>query len=70
LVQRKLGSASSRIAVRKLAANRTVYINHVNAAGHIRNPGLEAAKLRRAAGVIAGGMRNLTRGEAGMRICF
>jgi hypothetical protein len=38
---------------KEIDSNRTVYISQVDAAGQIRNPGMEAAKLRQAASVIA-----------------
>ena len=52
-------------------ANRTVHISQVDAAGQIRSVGMEAAKLRQAASVIALVERESSReiGQ-GMRICF
>ena len=52
------GAADARGGVdqnyhKELDANRAVYVSQVDAAGQIRNAGLDAAKLRQAAAVIA-----------------
>jgi hypothetical protein len=55
----------------ELGANKQVYISQVDAAGQIRNAGLEAAKLRQAAAVIAQVGREISREVGqGMRIRF
>jgi hypothetical protein len=55
----------------ELGANRQVYISQVDAAGQVRNAGLEAAKLRQAAAVIAQVGREISREVGqGMRIRF
>src|SRR5438067_1599841 len=55
----------------ELGANRQVYISQVDAAGQIRGAGLEAAKLRQAAAVIAQVGREISREVGqGMRIRF
>jgi len=56
---------------RELDANRAIYVSQVDAAGQIRNAGLEAAKLRQAAAVIAAVGREISREVGqGMRIRF
>jgi hypothetical protein len=56
---------------KELDANKAVYISQVDAAGQIRNAGLEAAKLRQAAAVIAQVGREISREVGqGMRIRF
>lgn len=70
------GAAQARGGVeqnygKELDANRTVYISQVDAAGQIRNAGLEAATLRQAAAVIAQVGREISREVGqGMRIRF
>ena len=55
----------------ELGANKQVYISQVDAAGQIRGAGLEAAKLRQAAAVIAQVGREISREVGqGMRIRF
>ncbi len=55
----------------ELGANRQVYVSQVDAAGQIRSAGLEAAKLRQAAAVIAQVGREISREVGqGMRIRF
>ncbi len=55
----------------EVGANKQVYISQVDAAGQIRNAGLEAAKLRQAAAVIAQLGREISREVGqGMRIRF
>lgn len=55
----------------ELGANRQVYVTQVDAAGQIRRGGLEAAKLRQAAAVIAQVGREISREVGqGMRIRF
>jgi hypothetical protein len=55
----------------ELGANKTVYASQVDAAGQIRSAGLEAAKLRQAAAVIAAVGREISREVGqGMRIRF
>jgi hypothetical protein len=55
----------------ELGANRQVYVSQVDAAAQIRNAGLEAAKLRQAAAVIAQVGREISREVGqGMRIRF
>jgi hypothetical protein len=55
----------------ELGANRQVYVTQVDAAGQIRGAGLEAAKLRQAAAVIAQVGREISREVGqGMRIRF
>jgi hypothetical protein len=55
----------------ELGANRQVYVSQVDAAGQIRGAGLEAAKLRQAAAVIAQVGREISREVGqGMRIRF
>lgn len=55
----------------ELGANKQVYISQVDAAGQIRTAGLEAAKLRQAAAVIAQVGREISREVGqGMRIRF
>ncbi len=55
----------------ELGANKQVYVSQVDAAGQIRNAGLEAAKLRQAASVIALVGREISREVGqGMRIRF
>jgi hypothetical protein len=70
------GATQARVGVeqnygKELDANKTVYVNQVNAAGQIRNAGLEAAKLRQAAAVVAQVGREISREVGqGMRIRF
>jgi hypothetical protein len=53
------------------AANKQVYVTQVDAAGQVRGAGLEAAKLRQAAAVIAAVGREISREVGqGMRIRF
>ena len=55
----------------ELGANREIYSSQVNAAGQIRSAGLDAAKLRQAAAVIAAVGREISREVGqGMRIRF
>ena len=55
----------------ELGANRQVYVTQVDAAGQIRCAGLEAAKPRQAAAVIAQVGREISREVGqGMRIRF
>ena len=55
----------------ELGANKQIYITQVDAAGQMRNAGLEAAKLRQAAAVIAQVGREISREVGqGMRIRF
>lgn len=55
----------------ELGANRQIYVSQVDAAGQIRNAGLEAAKLRQAAAVVAAVGREISREVGqGMRIRF
>ena len=55
----------------ELGANKQIYVSQVDAAGQIRNAGLEAAKLRQAAAVIATVGREISREVGqGMRIRF
>lgn len=55
----------------ELGANRQVYVTQVDAAGQIRSAGLDAAKLRQAAAVIAQVGREISREVGqGMRIRF
>lgn len=55
----------------ELGANKQIYASQVDAAGQIRNAGLEAAKLRQAAAVIAAVGREISREVGqGMRIRF
>jgi hypothetical protein len=56
---------------KELDGNRAIYISQVDAAGQIRNAGLEAAKLRQAAAVITQVGREISREVGqGMRIRF
>jgi len=56
---------------KELDANRAIYVSQVDAAGQTRNAGLEAAKLRQAAAVIAQVGREISREVGqGMRIRF
>jgi len=70
------GAAQARGGVeqnygKELDANRTVYVSQVDAAGQIRSAGMEAAKLRQAASVIALVGREISREVGqGMRIRF
>ena len=70
------GAAEARGGVeqnytKELDANRTVYTSQVDAAGQIRGAGLEAAKLRQVASVIALVGREISREVGqGMRIRF
>lgn len=70
------GAAQARTGVEQnyqaeLGANKAVYVSQVDAAGHIRGSGLEAAKLRQAAAVIAAVGREISREVGqGMRIRF
>jgi len=55
----------------ELGANKEIYGSQVDAAGQIRSAGLEAAKLRQAAAVIAAVGREISREVGqGMRIRF
>jgi len=55
----------------EVGANRTVYASQVDAAGQVRSAGMEAAKLRQAAAVIAAVGREISREVGqGMRIRF
>jgi hypothetical protein len=55
----------------ELGANKGIYVSQVDAAGQIRGAGLEAAKLRQAAAVIAAVGREISREVGqGMRIRF
>jgi len=55
----------------ELGANKQVYVSQVDAAGQIRNAGLEAAKLRQVAAVISQVGREISREVGqGMRIRF
>ena len=55
----------------ELGANKQIYVSQVDAAGQIRSAGLEAAKLRQAAAVIAAVGREISREVGqGMRIRF
>jgi hypothetical protein len=70
------GAAQARSGVDQnyrleLGANKQIYVTQVDAAGQIRNAGLEAAKLRQAAAVIAAVGREISREVGqGMRIRF
>lgn len=70
------GAAQARTGVEQnyqaeLGANKAVYVSQVEAAGQIQNAGLEAAKLRQAAAVIAAVGREISREVGqGMRIRF
>ena len=70
------GAAQARAGVDQnyqveLGANKAVYVSQVDAAGQIRSAGLEAAKLRQAAAVIAAVGREISREVGqGMRIRF
>jgi len=70
------GAAQARSGVEQnyqleLGANRAVYVSQVDAAGQTRNAGMEAAKLRQAAAVIAAVGREISREVGqGMRIRF
>ncbi len=70
------GAAEARQGVEQnyqleVGANRIVYASQVNAAGEIRTAGMEAAKLRQAAAVIAAVGREISREVGqGMRIRF
>ena len=60
------GAAEARGGVeqnyhKELDANRAVYVSQVDASGQIRNAGLDAAKLRQAAAVIAQVGREISR---------
>jgi len=56
---------------KELDANRAVYVSQVDAAGQIRNAGLDAAKLPQASAVIAQVGREISREVGqGMRIRF
>ena len=72
----KRGAAEARGGVeqnyhKELDANRAIYVSQVDAAGQTRNAGLEAAKLRQAAAVIAQVGREISREVGqGMRIRF
>jgi hypothetical protein len=72
--QRAAGQARAGVEQnysKELDANRTAYVSQVDAAGQIRNAGLEAAKLRQAAAVIAQVGREISREVGqGMRIRF
>ncbi len=70
------GAAEARGGVeqnyrKELDANRAIYVSQVDAAGQTRNAGLEAAKLRQVAAVIAQVGREISREVGqGMRIRF
>ena len=70
------GAAQARAGVEQhyqaeLGANRQIYVTQVDASGQIRNAGLEAAKMRQAAAVIAAVGREISREVGqGMRIRF
>jgi hypothetical protein len=70
------GAAQARSGVDQnyhleLGANKQIYVSQVDAAGQIRGAGLEAAKLRQAAAVIAAVGREISREVGqGMRIRF
>lgn len=70
------GAAQARSGVDQnyrlgLGANREIYSSQVDAAGQIRSAGLEAAKLRQAAAVIAAVGREISREVGqGMRMRF
>jgi hypothetical protein len=70
------GAAQARGGVeqnyhKELDANKAIYVSQVDAAGQVRNAGLEAAKLRQAAAVIAQVGREISREVGqGMRIRF
>lgn len=70
------GAAQARSGVDQnyqleLGANKQIYVSQVDAAGQIRSAGLEAAKLRQAAAVIAAVGREISREVGqGMRIRF
>jgi hypothetical protein len=72
--QRAAGQAQAGVQQNyqlELGANRQVYVSQVDAAGQIRNAGLEAAKLRQAAAVIAQVGREISREVGqGLRIRF
>jgi hypothetical protein len=72
--QRAAGQARSGVEQNyqaELGANKQIYISQVDAAGQIRGAGLEAAKLRQAAAVIAQVGREISREVGqGMRIRF
>ena len=55
----------------ELGANKQTYVSQVDAAGQIRNAGLETAKLRQAAAVIAAVGREISREVGqGLRMRF
>lgn len=55
----------------EVGANKQIYVSQVDAAGQIRSAGLEAAKLRQTAAVIAAVGREISReAREGMRIRF
>jgi len=55
----------------EVGANKQIYVTQVDAAGQMRNAGMEAAKLRQAAAVIAAVGREISREVGqGMRIRF
>ena len=55
----------------EVGANKQIYVSQVDAAGQIRNAGLEAAKLRQAAAVISAVGREISREVGqGMRMRF
>jgi len=70
------GAAQARSGVDQnyqleLGANKQIFVSQVDAAGQIRSAGLEAAKLRQAAAVIAAVGREISREVGqGMRIRF
>jgi hypothetical protein len=59
----------TRIISLELGANKQIYTSEVDAAGQIRSAGLEAAKLRQAAAVIAAVGREISR-EVGQGMCI
>lgn len=70
MVRRKLAATEQNYS-KELDANRTVHISQVAAAGQIRSAGMEAAKVRQAATVIALVGREISREVGqGMRIRF
>ena len=70
------GASEARAGVNQnyqleLGANKQIYVSQVDAAGQIRGAGLEAAKLRQAAAVIAAVGREISREVGqGMRMRF
>jgi hypothetical protein len=70
------GASEARVGVDQnyrleVGANKQIYVSQVDAAGQMRNAGLEAAKLRQAAAVISAVGREISREVGqGMRIRF